>query len=220
MSGPWMSPIRSGFLGMSGHPWVQFPSEEAIIPQIWSAPRWLYMEGVMGTVPMQIYTYWIYVSRPCTKLNRRHVILDITGNTAELQSLIAYINARRLLSLHPRGTRRKIGQSDSSERHSLLTPASTTRMSSYSILVSMGVGQAYLVTLQWERKDPGGIAPPGRGYHTALLHDARIYVVGGYNGSKIFSDLWALELGASAYLPQVVSRSEVVADVSDHFRNR
>ena len=60
------------------------------------------------------------------------------------------------------------------------------------------------VTLQWEAKIPKGQAPPGRGYHVALLHDARIFISGGYNGVSVFDDLWALDLSAAAYLPQVV----------------
>lgn len=70
-----------------------------------------------------------------------------------------------------------------------------------------GNGLTILVSLQWESRSPGGVPPPGRGYHTALLHDNRVYISGGYNGVNVFSDLWALELGASAYLPQVVSVS-------------
>lgn len=62
-----------------------------------------------------------------------------------------------------------------------------------------------LVTLQWESKITRGVAPPGRGYHVALLHDARIFISGGYNGVKVFDDLWVLDLSAGAYLPQVVS---------------
>jgi hypothetical protein len=61
-----------------------------------------------------------------------------------------------------------------------------------------------IVTLQWESKIPKGQAPPGRGYHVALLHDARIFISGGYNGVSVFDDLWALDLSAAAYLPQVV----------------
>lgn len=60
------------------------------------------------------------------------------------------------------------------------------------------------VTLQWEVKLPRGIFPPGRGYHVALLHDARIFLSGGYNGETVFDDFWILGLSASAYLPQVV----------------
>ena len=60
------------------------------------------------------------------------------------------------------------------------------------------------MTLQWEAKIPKGQAPPGRGYHVALLHDARIFISGGYNGVSVFDDLWALDLSAAAYLPQVV----------------
>jgi len=63
------------------------------------------------------------------------------------------------------------------------------------------------VTLQWESKMPKGTAPPGRGYHVAVLHDARIYLSGGYNGVNVFDDLWTLDLSAGAYLPQVVSYS-------------
>jgi len=61
------------------------------------------------------------------------------------------------------------------------------------------------VTLQWESKSPRGTPPPGRGYHVAVLHDARIYLSGGYNGIHVFDDLWTLDLSAAAYLPQVVS---------------
>ena len=39
----------------------------------------------------------------------------------------------------------------------------------------------------------------------ALLHDARIFISGGYNGVSVFDDLWVLDLSSSAYLPQVVS---------------
>jgi hypothetical protein len=62
------------------------------------------------------------------------------------------------------------------------------------------------VTLQWESKIAQGQSPPGRGHHVTLLHDARLFVSGGYNGVTVFDDLWALDLGAAAYLPQVVGR--------------
>jgi hypothetical protein len=39
----------------------------------------------------------------------------------------------------------------------------------------------------------------------AVLHDARIFLSGGYNGNEVFGDLWVLDLSAGAYLPQVVS---------------
>jgi hypothetical protein len=76
------------------------------------------------------------------------------------------------------------------------------------------------VTLQWETKTPRGIAPPGRGYHVALLHDARIFISGGYNGVSVFDDLWVLDLSAGAYLPQVVSHmTSPNADMTvDHVR--
>jgi hypothetical protein len=52
---------------------------------------------------------------------------------------------------------------------------------------------------------PKGTPPPGRGYHVATLHDARLFISGGYNGVKVFDDFWVLDLSAAAYLPQVVS---------------
>lgn len=42
----------------------------------------------------------------------------------------------------------------------------------------------------------------------ALLHDARIFISGGYNGLAVFDDLWGLELAGGAYLPQVVSLAQ------------
>jgi hypothetical protein len=69
------------------------------------------------------------------------------------------------------------------------------------------------VTLQWESKTPKGQAPPGRGYHVALLHDARIFISGGYNGVSVFDDLWVLDLSAAAYLPQVVRSPFVTEDM-------
>lgn len=63
-----------------------------------------------------------------------------------------------------------------------------------------------LVTMNWEtRKICAKEIPEGRGYHTAVLCDSRLWVFGGYDGEKVFGDCWALELGASAYLPQITS---------------
>ena len=82
-----------------------------------------------------------------------------------------------------------------------------------SLLLEVGGGRPWhkekskswsTVTLQWEAKIPKGQAPTGRGYHVALLHDARIFISGGYKGVSVFDDLWALDLSAAAYLPQVV----------------
>ncbi|WVR03191.1 hypothetical protein IAU60_000182 [Kwoniella sp. DSM 27419] len=89
----------------------------------------------------------------------------------------------------------------------------STRVGSYLFVMGGHNGQTYaqdvllfnLVTLQWETKNPKGVAPPGRGYHVALLHDARIFISGGYNGESVFDDLWALDLSAGAYLPQVTT---------------
>lgn len=97
-------------------------------------------------------------------------------------------------------------------KHNRLSHTST-QVGSYLFVIGGHNGQTYaqdvllfnLVTLAWESKVPRGIPPPGRGYHVAVLHDARIFVSGGYNGVSVFDDLWSLDLGAGAYLPQVVS---------------
>ncbi|KAK8844650.1 hypothetical protein IAR55_006497 [Kwoniella newhampshirensis] len=97
-------------------------------------------------------------------------------------------------------------------KHNRLSHTST-QVGSYLFILGGHNGQTYaqdvllfnLVTLQWESKIPRGLAPPGRGYHVALLHDARIFISGGYNGESVFDDLWALDLSAGAYLPQVTT---------------
>lgn len=49
------------------------------------------------------------------------------------------------------------------------------------------------------------------GYRTAVLYDSRICLFGGYDGKTVFEELYILELGACAYLPQV---SDFDIDVS------
>jgi hypothetical protein len=46
-----------------------------------------------------------------------------------------------------------------------------------------------------------GDAPCGRGYHTAILHDSRLFVLGGYDGQEVFGDLWCLELAGLCLMP-------------------
>ncbi|WVQ82627.1 hypothetical protein IAT38_004759 [Cryptococcus sp. DSM 104549] len=97
-------------------------------------------------------------------------------------------------------------------KHNRLSHTST-QVGSYLFVLGGHNGQTYaqdvlllnLVTLQWESKQPRGVTPPGRGYHVALLYDARIFISGGYNGDSVFDDLWALDLSAGAYLPQVTT---------------
>ncbi|WWD06222.1 hypothetical protein V865_004308 [Kwoniella europaea PYCC6329] len=97
-------------------------------------------------------------------------------------------------------------------KHNRLSHTST-QVGSYLFIIGGHNGQTYaqdvllfnLVTLQWETKSPKGVIPPGRGYHVALLHDARIFISGGYNGESVFDDLWTLDLSAGAYLPQVTT---------------
>ncbi|WVO16085.1 hypothetical protein L204_103751 [Cryptococcus depauperatus] len=97
-------------------------------------------------------------------------------------------------------------------KHNRLSHTST-QVGSYLFVMGGHNGQSYaqdvlllnLVNLEWETKIPQGVHPPGRGYHVALLHDARIFISGGYNGDTVFDDFWVLDLSASAYLPQVTT---------------
>lgn len=61
------------------------------------------------------------------------------------------------------------------------------------------------VTLQWEPRKAHGLAPSPRGYHTAVIHDSRLLVVGGFNGQLAFDEVWTLDLAGSAFLPQITN---------------
>ncbi|BEI82567.1 hypothetical protein CcaverHIS002_0304350 [Cutaneotrichosporon cavernicola] len=108
-------------------------------------------------------------------------------------------------------------------KHNRLSHTST-QVGSYLFVIGGHNGQTYaqdvllfnLTTLAWESKVPKGVPPPARGYHVAVLHDARIFISGGYNGVAVFDDLWSLDLGAGAYLPQVTTFE--VNEQSDHLR--
>lgn len=89
-----------------------------------------------------------------------------------------------------------------------------TQVGSYLFILGGHDGSHYnstilllnLVTMNWETRTVyGKDKPEGRGYHTAALCDSRVWVFGGYDGGNVFGDCWALELGASAYLPQITS---------------
>ncbi|KAJ3392144.1 hypothetical protein HDU92_008621 [Lobulomyces angularis] len=60
-----------------------------------------------------------------------------------------------------------------------------------------------LKNFTWETKKILGNFPKQRGYHSAILFDSRIFLFGGYDGSQVFDDFWALNLTSSAYLPLV-----------------
>lgn len=62
-----------------------------------------------------------------------------------------------------------------------------------------------LVTMSWESRRIYGGPPTPRGYHTAVLHDSRLYILGGYDGKTVFDDVYMLELSACAYLPQITN---------------
>jgi len=88
---------------------------------------------------------------------------------------------------------------------------SSTQVGSYLFIIGGHDGMKYsrdvlllnLVTMNWETRKIYGTIPTGRGYHTAVLYDSRIYVFGGYDGHHVFNEMYALELSACAYLPQI-----------------
>ncbi|KAL6625306.1 galactose oxidase [Neocallimastix sp. 'constans'] len=88
---------------------------------------------------------------------------------------------------------------------------SSTQVGSYLFIIGGHDGMKYsrdvlllnLVTMNWETRKVYGKVPSGRGYHTAVLYDSRIYVFGGYDGHHVFNEMYALELSACAYLPQI-----------------
>jgi hypothetical protein len=62
-----------------------------------------------------------------------------------------------------------------------------------------------IVSMNWERRKVYGSAPKARGYHTAVLYDSRLYIIGGYDGKNFFDDVYILELSSCAYLPQITN---------------
>lgn len=89
---------------------------------------------------------------------------------------------------------------------------SATQVGNYLFVVGGHNGQRYLsdvlllnlVTLEWElRKVYGLESPSGRGYHTAALHDSRLFIIGGYNGKDVFNQVWSIDLSGLAYLPRI-----------------
>ena len=59
--------------------------------------------------------------------------------------------------------------------------------------------------MDWESRRVYGTPPSGRGYHTAVLYDSRLFVFGGYDGHSVFDDIYVLDLSACAYLPQITN---------------
>lgn len=60
-----------------------------------------------------------------------------------------------------------------------------------------------LVTMQWDKRKVYGLPPSGRGYHGAVLHDSRLFVIGGFDGHNMFNDTYILELAISSYYSQI-----------------
>ncbi|KAI7906957.1 uncharacterized protein BX663DRAFT_465276 [Cokeromyces recurvatus] len=62
-----------------------------------------------------------------------------------------------------------------------------------------------LVNMNWETKIIYGQAPSPRGYHTSVLHDSRIILFAGYDGSVFLNDIHILDLSSYSYLPQITN---------------
>ncbi|CAG8444880.1 2570_t:CDS:2 [Funneliformis caledonium] len=88
-----------------------------------------------------------------------------------------------------------------------------TQVGSYLFVVCGHDGTRYtaevlllnLVTMEWESRRVYGTPPSGRGYHTTVLYDSRLFVFGGYDGHSVFDDIFVLDLSACAYLPQITN---------------
>jgi len=52
-----------------------------------------------------------------------------------------------------------------------------------------------LRTLEWETPPLSGTPPAPRGYHTMSLCGHRLWMIGGYDGTVCFPDVWILDLG-------------------------
>lgn len=76
--------------------------------------------------------------------------------------------------------------------------------------------------MQWDKRKVYGMPPTGRGYHGAVLHDSRLFVIGGFDGfvtyflinseastnelcarHDVFNDTYILELAVSSYYSQI-----------------
>jgi len=62
-----------------------------------------------------------------------------------------------------------------------------------------------LISLTWETRIALGRAPSARGYQAAFQQDSRLWVIGGFDGHNVFDDVYILDEGMLAYLPQVTS---------------
>jgi len=90
---------------------------------------------------------------------------------------------------------------------------SATQVGSYLFIVAGHNGQEYcsevllfnLVSLQFEPRTIYGKPPSSRGNHATILADSRVFLFGGFNGQHGLEDVHIMDLGVSAYLPQVTS---------------
>ncbi|OLL22195.1 Tip elongation aberrant protein 1 [Neolecta irregularis DAH-3] len=88
---------------------------------------------------------------------------------------------------------------------------SSVRVGSYLFIFGGHNGYQYnselllfnLVTLEYETKKIYGSVPEPRGYASLTLYNNTLYLIGGFDGSTVFDQIYALELGASAYLSQI-----------------
>lgn len=105
---------------------------------------------------------------------------------------------------------------------------SITCVGSYLFMVGGHDGQGFsndiwlfnLVSLQWEERSVYGQKPPPLAYHSTVMSDLRLLLcvpspstsvrvltwsqrIGGYDEKSTYEHVYSLDLGASAYYPQV-----------------
>jgi len=57
--------------------------------------------------------------------------------------------------------------------------------------------------MTWDKRKTYGAPPPPRGYHGTVLYDSRLFVIGGFDGEKVFGEVYILELAVHAYFSQI-----------------
>ncbi len=54
--------------------------------------------------------------------------------------------------------------------------------------------------MEWVELSCFGVPPSPRGYHACVLHDARLFIYGGYDNARCYDEVHVLDLGSYAFL--------------------
>lgn len=124
---------------------------------------------------------------------------DRSQHHLHFSSTFSYVNLYRFLPLDRRWPRRR----EFLKRNSAVQSRFVFLLLPHSSKINLPLPTT--VTLQWEPKKAYGIPPSARGYHMTVLHDSRLFVIGGFNGQNVFDEVFTLDLGGNAFLPQITN---------------